>query len=198
LSCLNNITKLVGVDVNPTRINSAKHMFDTEFDVRVNRHIRRKADLTIELFRGNVTDECDPRVRGVDLVSCIELIEHVDQNQHSSLIRAIFESIKPAYVLITTPNIEFNQHWPNLANGEFRHDDHRFEWNRSEFRDFAEAVIEKYSDYSVSYDGIGPHWGNNHSYGYCSQVAIFKRKSIPVDDMIPIFNPGDRDLRTGL
>ena len=53
-------------------------------------------------------------------------------------------------------------------------------------------------DYSVTYDGIGPHWGNNHSYGYCSQVAIFKRKSIPVDDMIPIFNPGDRDLRTGL
>ena len=49
LSCLNNITKLVGVDVNPTRINSAKHMFDPEFDVRVNRHIRRKADLAVEV-----------------------------------------------------------------------------------------------------------------------------------------------------
>ena len=49
LSCLNSITNLIGVDINPTRINSAKHMFDDDFDETYNRHIRRKEDLTIEV-----------------------------------------------------------------------------------------------------------------------------------------------------
>ena len=68
----------------------------------------------IKLYRGSVTDECDPRVCGTDFVSCIELIEHINEDEHCYFTKTIFESLKPRYAVITTPNREFNQHWPNL------------------------------------------------------------------------------------
>lgn len=64
-----------------------------------------------------MTDECDPRVRNIDFVSCIEIIEHIDEKYHRSVAKTIFESIKPLYAVITTPNREFNQHWPNMTDG---------------------------------------------------------------------------------
>ena len=67
-----------------------------------------------QLYRGSVTDECDPRVCGTDFVSCIELIEHINEDEHCYFTKTIFESLKPRYAVITTPNREFNQHWPNL------------------------------------------------------------------------------------
>src|SRR5271157_3961357 len=33
-------------------------------------------------------------------------------------------------VVAPTPNREYNDVWPNLAAGAFRHEDHRFEWSR--------------------------------------------------------------------
>ena len=43
-------------------------------------------------------------------------------------------------VVLTTPNREYNVKWETLAAGSFRHPDHRFEWTRPEFQDWAKGV----------------------------------------------------------
>ena len=43
-------------------------------------------------------------------------------------------------------------------------------------------------DYKVRIDGIGRHWGGDHSQGYCSQAAIFERKSRLPPQQPPIYN----------
>ena len=48
---------------------------------------------------------------------------------------------QPKTVVITTPNVEYNIRFENLQDGAFRHRDHRFEWTRAEFRDWAQRPI---------------------------------------------------------
>ena len=54
--------------------------------------------------------------------------------------------------LISTPNREFNVLFPNFQ-GPFRHDDHKFEWDRKEFKNWAEGVIESYPEYQLEITG---------------------------------------------
>jgi len=173
VSSLNNIEHLIGVDLHPPTLAKGIGTFTDDFDQATNAKVRRKVDLDIEIYRGDVTDECDPRLRSVDCVTCIELIEHIDEKYHRSLAKTIFDSIKPKYAIITTPNVEFNKHF-KMTEGQLRHYDHRFEWTRAQFRHFVRKVLKKYPDYEATIEGIGKHWGGDESAGHCSQVAIFK------------------------
>ena len=73
----------------------------------------------------------------------ITRIEHLDPEVLESLPRIIFGIYRPKICVITTPNAEFNVHFPNLNYGSpessFRHWDHRFEWTRREFEDWANS-----------------------------------------------------------
>ena len=93
-------------------------------------------------------------VKGAEFVSCIELIEHINPEDHPGLVKTIFGSIQPKMAVITTPNGEFNDYWATMPHGKYRHPDHRFEWTRDEFKIFVESVLELYPEYSVTYDGI--------------------------------------------
>ena len=93
-------------------------------------------------------------VKGAEFVSCIELIEHINPEDHPGLVKTIFGSIQPKMAVITTPNGEFNDYWATMPHGKYRHPDHRFEWTRNEFKTFVESVLELYPEYSVTYDGI--------------------------------------------
>lgn len=42
-----------------------------------------------------------------------------------------------------------------LPAGEFRHGDHRFEWRRTEFEHWANAVAERFH-YTVRFEPVGP------------------------------------------
>lgn len=44
----------------------------------------------------------------------------------------VFECICPKFVVMTTPNFEFNQLFPGPR--KFRHYDHKFEWTREQFQ----------------------------------------------------------------
>jgi hypothetical protein len=74
-------------------------------------------------------------------------------------------------VVITTPNAEYNQLFPSLPAGRFRHPDHRFEWSRKEFQDWGQGVAGAHG-YEVDFGAIGEVDGK---LGGPTQMAVFKR-----------------------
>ena len=55
--------------------------------------------------------------------------------------------------------------------GTMRHRDHRFEWTRSQFRDWAEAVAAAY-DYTVRFLPVG---AEDPEVGSPTQLAVFRK-----------------------
>jgi hypothetical protein len=84
----------------------------------------------------------------------VEVIEHLDPPRLSAFERVLFEFARPPTVIVTTPNVEYNVRFEGLPAGKFRHKDHRFEWTREQFRDWAEAVARRFG-YTVSLSAIG-------------------------------------------
>jgi len=72
-------------------------------------------------------------------------------------------------VVLTTPNAECNAVFENFHAGQFRHDDHRFEWSRQQFEKWAEPLAER-SGYQVQFEPVGPV---EEQYGTPTQMAIF-------------------------
>lgn len=70
---------------------------------------------------------------------------------------------------MTTPNVEYNVRWETLPAGRRRHADHRFEWTRREFRDWAAAVAGRYG-YTVEFRPVGP---DDPEAGPPTQLAHF-------------------------
>ena len=113
------------------------------------------------------------RLRGFDAMVLMEVIEHVDPSRLDALEDSVFGHARPKSVVMTTPNAEFNAVYPDLEPGTFRHTDHRFEWNRAEFADWAAAVAER-RGYTVEHRGVGE---THPVHGAASQLAVFRRRS---------------------
>ena len=67
-------------------------------------------------------------------------IEHLTREVLALFPGTVFGAYRPPLVIVSTPNAEFNAHFPNLRYGtsqaQFRHEDHKFEWTRQEFQDW--------------------------------------------------------------
>jgi hypothetical protein len=87
----------------------------------------------------------------------------------SAFERVLFEFARPRTVVLTTPNREYNVLWETLPAGRFRHPDHRFEWTRQEFRDWASAIAERFG-YAVSFLPVGPE---DERVGPPTQMGVF-------------------------
>jgi hypothetical protein len=122
------------------------------------------------LFQGSL-NYLDKRLKGYDVATLIEVIEHLDQSRLDSLQRVLFEFAKPKTIIITTPNVEYNQLFESLAKGKFRHHDHRFEWSRNQFQNWANEAAKEFG-YEVSFDQIGPY---HEIFGAPTQVGVFKK-----------------------
>ena len=82
----------------------------------------------------------------------------------------MFEFARPATVVITTPNVEYNTVFKGLSAGQFRHNDHRFEWTRQEFHDWAGGISSRFG-YTVRFVSVGPE---DENLGPPTQMAIFE------------------------
>ncbi|KAI4882118.1 hypothetical protein NFI96_010742, partial [Prochilodus magdalenae] len=129
--------------------------------------------LTIELYQGSVTER-EPCSQGFDLVTCVELIEHLELWEVDLFSDVVFGYMTPCTVIISTPNAEFNPLLPGLRG--FRNNDHKFEWTRTEFQTWALGVCRKYG-YSVEFTGVGEAPGQNREVGFCSQIGVFRRNA---------------------
>ncbi len=128
------------------------------------------AEGRVTLLHGGLTYR-DRRWEDVDAAALIEVIEHLDAERLPTLEKIVFASARPATVVVTTPNAEYNALFPNLAAGAFRHPDHRFEWTRAQFQGWATGVAEAHN-YAVRFSGIG---NLDEVLGAPTQMAIFTR-----------------------
>jgi 3' terminal RNA ribose 2'-O-methyltransferase Hen1 len=124
----------------------------------------------IRLIHGSLTYR-DKRLSGFDAATVVEVIEHQDPPRLSAFERVLFEFACPRTVVVTTPNVEYNVKFETLPAGKFRHKDHRFEWTRGQFQDWANRIAERFG-YAVRFLPIGPE---DASVGSPTQMGIFTR-----------------------
>ncbi|CAH0393623.1 unnamed protein product [Bemisia tabaci] len=133
----------------------------------------REAPFSVDILAGSIA-ECDPNLLDTDVVICIELIEHLWPHELNAVPWTIFGYTQPKVAVFTTPNVEFNVMFKGLKG--FRHDDHKFEWTREEFEDWAENIVLRFPNYEVRFSGIGPGPVGTEHLGCVSQMAVFTRK----------------------
>lgn len=122
----------------------------------------------IKLIQGSLNYK-DKRIEGFDGAALVEVIEHLDEPRLASFERVVFEFAKPAFVVITTPNAEYNIKFANHEEVKMRHSDHRFEWTRKQFEDWGKSIATRFN-YSVTYKPVGE---TDEEVGALSQMAVF-------------------------
>ncbi|MFI6691981.1 3' terminal RNA ribose 2'-O-methyltransferase Hen1 [Streptomyces sp. NPDC050433] len=154
-------SKVVGVDVSVRALTVAARR------LKVERMSERQAE-RVALMQSSLT-YTDKRLKGYDAAVLSEVIEHLDLPRLPALEYAVFGTARPATVVVTTPNVEYNVRWETLPAGQVRHRDHRFEWTRAEFRAWADKVALRHG-YAVRYIPVGP---DDPEVGPPTQMAVF-------------------------
>jgi 3' terminal RNA ribose 2'-O-methyltransferase Hen1 len=160
----NQFTHVVAADVSSRALQIA------ERKLRVDRMPPARRE-RLSLLQSSLTYR-DGRLAGLDAVVLMEVVEHVDPPRLPALARTVFGSIAPETVVVTTPNVEYNVRYPTLLPGKRRHRDHRFEWTRAEFADWANGVADDWG-YQVRYLPVGDV---DPELGPPTQLALFTRK----------------------
>lgn len=124
----------------------------------------------IELMHGSLMYR-DKRLCSFDVATVIEVIEHFDPPRLAAFERVVFEEAQPRSVIVTTPNAEYNPIFPELSAGQFRHKDHRFEWTRQQFSDWADKIGSRFG-YAFRFVPVGPE---DPSVGPPTQMGVFTK-----------------------
>jgi 3' terminal RNA ribose 2'-O-methyltransferase Hen1 len=122
----------------------------------------------------------DARLEGHEAAAVVEVIEHLDPPRLAAFERVLFECARPAAVVLTTPNRDYNPLFPTLPAGHLRHRDHRFEWTRDEFVGWCRSIEIRFG-YTHRILPIGPE---DSTHGAPSQMAIFTLDR-PSSDSVP-------------
>jgi 3' terminal RNA ribose 2'-O-methyltransferase Hen1 len=155
------VTDIVGMDVSRRQLDRAAarlHLEDLPTPQR------------LTLLQGSLLYR-DPRLVGYDAAVLIEVIEHLEPTRLDMCARVLFGYTRPGLVILTTPNGEYNIMWPKLRAGGVRHRDHRFEWTRNEFQQWATQVPDQYG-YTVDVAPVGP---DDPVVGSPTQMGVFTR-----------------------
>jgi 3' terminal RNA ribose 2'-O-methyltransferase Hen1 len=156
-------TRIVGMDVSYRSLELAAARLKLD-------RMPPKQRERISLIRGSLVYR-DARLAGFDAAAVVEVIEHLDPPRLAAFERVAFEFARPRVLALTTPNAEYNVCWPSLPAGRFRHRDHRFEWTRGEFEQWASRVAERFG-YTVRTAPVGPV---NPDVGAPTQIGVFTR-----------------------
>jgi 3' terminal RNA ribose 2'-O-methyltransferase Hen1 len=162
-----SIEQVVATDVSVTALQIAARRLKLD---RMSEQQRAR----VEIFQSSLTYR-DDRLAGLDAAVLMEVIEHVDPPRLAALERAVFGHAAPGCVVVTTPNAEYNVRFETLPPGAPRHRDHRFEWDRAQFRAWAGQVAREHG-YEVRHLPVGP---DDPEVGPPTQLAVFTKRSDP-------------------
>jgi 3' terminal RNA ribose 2'-O-methyltransferase Hen1 len=155
--------EIVGIDVSAGALAAAERRLGLD---RLPDH--QRARLTL---RQSALTYTDKSLAGYDAAVLMEVIEHVDPDRLPAMARAVFGTASPTTVVVTTPNAEHNVRFPHLETGRFRHTDHRFEWDRATFAEWAASVAARYG-YTVGHLPVGE---DDPVVGPPTQLAEFRK-----------------------
>ena len=152
--------RILGMDVSYRTLVNAKKRLNIE---RLSAHQQER----INLIQGSLHYK-DNRLDRFDAAALVEVIEHMDEERLAAFEKTIFKFALPKTVVITTPNREYNVKY-EMEEGTMRHDDHRFEWTRQQFKDWCEKIKTQFGYYST----IKMIGDLDETVGEPSQMVIF-------------------------
>jgi 3' terminal RNA ribose 2'-O-methyltransferase Hen1 len=155
--------RVLGIDVSHRALERAAQRL--HLDTMPDRQRER-----VDLLQSSLT-YADERLAGLDAAVLMEVIEHVDPPRLGALEQTVFGAARPGTVVVTTPNAEHNVRFADLRPDAMRHPDHRFEWTRPQFRDWAAGVAGR-RGYQVRFLPVGP---DDPEVGPPTQLAVFTR-----------------------
>lgn len=184
------LDKIVGVDISRKGLTRAAKSLHQKLSKK---SLMQTAVPTAVLYHGSITD-FDSRLYGFDIGTCLEVIEHVEEDQASLFGHVVLSSFCPAVLIVSTPNYEYNpilqrsamptkdeEPEENAGPCKFRNHDHKFEWTRSQFQRWATGLAANHN-YSVEFSGVG---GSGEEPGYASQIAVFRRMARDQVETVP-------------
>ncbi|QXJ20640.1 3' terminal RNA ribose 2'-O-methyltransferase Hen1 [Actinomadura graeca] len=157
-------SEISGTDVSYRALAHARRR------LRWDQRPRRESDRVQDVFQGALT-YADERFRGYEAAVLMEVVEHIDPPRLGAMERVVFGHAAPRVVVVTTPNAEHNVRYEGLAPGAMRHPDHRFEWTRAEFREWAGRVAAEHG-YRVRHVPVGD---DDPEVGAPTQMGVFTR-----------------------
>lgn len=158
----NAFENIAGMDVSYAALERAKKRLRLD---ELPTHQKEK----VSLMQGSLVYR-DDRLLSFDAAAVIEVIEHLEPERLATFEKLLFELAQPETVIVTTPNVEYNVRY-GMPAGEMREPDHRFEWTREQFQNWAGAIAQKYN-YSVTFQGIGDE---DIDLGTPTQMGVFRK-----------------------
>jgi 3' terminal RNA ribose 2'-O-methyltransferase Hen1 len=155
--------QVIGVDVSVRSLETAARRLRLK---EMHETLRAR----VQLLHGSLVYR-DARLSGFDAAAVVEVVEHLDPSRLASFERVIFEHARPTTIVVTTPNREYNVRFPSLPAGRMRHRDHRFEWSRGQFQEWAARVATTHG-YGARFLPIGRE---DLEVGPPTQMAVFTR-----------------------
>ena len=157
-----------------TKVNSIEP--DEEVFVDATHMVRKiKAEETITLHNTDAMSYLNSidTLEGIDVL-LTEVLEHIEYNESIAIIDKVI-SLSPNKFLITLPNYEFNKYY-GYRPDEFRHDDHLWEPNISEFEKLVDQLKNQYGEhYTIEDHYLGDCVKENPKN--CATFAILITKS---------------------
>lgn len=153
--------EIVGIDVSYRSLEIASERLHMDT-------MPPKQKERIKLIPGSLMYR-DNRLAEFDAAAVVEVIEHLDEPRLTAFERVLFEFARPATVVLTTPNAEYNTKFKTLPAGKFRHGDHRFEWNREQFRAWVDGISRRFG-YKAELKAVGEE---DSQLGPPTQMGVF-------------------------
>ena len=158
-----SIRSITGLDVSHRALETARKRLRLDTLPMAQRE-------RITLLHGSLTYR-DKRLSGYDAAIAMEVVEHID-TPRLDVSRKSYSGprgrVRPSLRRQTRSTTRCSTGYPLEPSG---HRDHRFEWTREQFQDWARHVADR-RKYDVRFQGIGPE---HLTYGTPTQMGVFTR-----------------------
>ncbi|KAJ6802184.1 small RNA 2'-O-methyltransferase-like [Iris pallida] len=181
------LEKIVGVDISCKSLTRAAKLIHSKLSMK---SVMEPNIRSAVLYDGSIMD-FDSRLYGFGIGTCLEVIEHMEEDQACLFGNVVLSSFCPELLIVSTPNYEYNPilQRSSLPNKEddpedksgpckFRNHDHKFEWTRQQFEQWSVDLAGRHN-YSVEFSGVGG--SGDVEPGFASQIAVFRRRSLQLE-----------------
>ncbi|CAL0306096.1 unnamed protein product [Lupinus luteus] len=192
-----SLEKIVGVDISQKGLIRAAKVLNSKLAINSDADVQPTSVKSVILYEGSIT-KFGSRLHGFDIGTCLEVIEHMDEDQACLFGDVALSYFCPRILIVSTPNFEYNvvlqksnptnvehENEPDekspLQSCKFRNHDHKFEWTREQFQQWALDLAARHN-YNVEFSGVGG--SADVEPGFASQVAVFRREWTLEDNML--------------